>query len=122
MFKWIRKLTIDASRRAKLDAELQEILAEGQRTHESAVAIRDFLLKVLQENQDGAQKFNDEILTEAANLIDELGAGAFYWMADIAVQMTTLAKCALSDIPTNVEAELGKHARAEEIIKLVVRV
>ena len=55
MFKWIRKLTIDASRSAKLDAELQEILAEGQRTHESAVAIRDFLLKVLQEDQDGAQ-------------------------------------------------------------------
>ena len=122
MFNWIRKLTIDASRNAKLDAELQEILTEGQRTHESALAIRDFLLKVLQEDQDGAEKFNDEILTEAANLIEELGAGAFYWMADIAVQMTNLAKCALADVPTNVKAELGKHASAQEIIKLVVRV
>lgn len=122
MFKWISKLTTDASRSAKFDAELQEILAEGQRTHESAMAIRDFLLKVLQENQDGTEKFNDEILQEAADLIEELGAGAFYWMADIAVQMTTLAKCALSDVPTNIEAELGKHASAEEIIKLVVRV
>ena len=122
MFNWIRKLTIDASRNAKLDAELQEILAEGQRTHESAMAIRDFLLKVLQEDQDGIEKFNDEILEEAAELIEELGAGAFYWMADIEVQMTNLAKCALADVPTNVEAELGKHASAEEIIKLVVRV
>jgi hypothetical protein len=111
-----------ALRHSRIDAELQEILAEGQRTHESAIAIRDFLLKVLQEDQDGTQKFNDEILTEAANLIEELGAGAFYWMADIAVQMTTLAKCALSDVPTNIEAELGKHASAEEIIKMVVRV
>ena len=118
MIKWIR----NANRSAKMDAELQEILAAGQRTHESAVAIRDFLLKVLQEDQDGVEKFNDEILTEAANLIEELGAGAFYWMADIAVQMTTLAKCALADLPTNIEAELGKHASAEEIIKLVVRV
>ena len=118
MFKWISK----ATRNGKLDAELQEILAEGQRTHESAVAIRDFLLKVLQEDQDGAEKFNDEILQEAADLIEELGAGAFYWMADIAVQMTTLAKCALSDVPTNIEAELGKHASAQEIVMAVVRV
>jgi hypothetical protein len=43
-------------------------------------------------------------------------------MADIAAQMTTLAQCALRDMPTNVEAELGKDARAEEIIRLVVRV
>jgi hypothetical protein len=118
MFKWIRK----ATRNAKLDAELQEILAEGQRTHESAVAIRDFLLKILQEDIDGKEKFNDEILTEAANLIEELGAGAFYWMADIAVQMTVLAQCALRDVPTNVEAELGKNASAQEIVMAVVRV
>jgi hypothetical protein len=111
-----------ARRHARIDAELQEILAEGQRTHESAVAIRDFLLKVLQEDQDGAEKFNDEILQEAADLIEELGAGAFYWMADIAVQMTTLAKCALSDVPTNIEAELGKRASAQEIVMAVVRV
>jgi hypothetical protein len=45
-----------------------------------------------------------------------------YWMADIAVQMTTLAQCALRNMPTNVEAELGKDASAEEIIQLVVRV
>jgi hypothetical protein len=43
-------------------------------------------------------------------------------MADIAVQMTTLAQCALRDMPTNVESELGKDASAEEIIRLVVRV
>jgi hypothetical protein len=35
--------------------------------------MRDFLLKVLKEDQDGVEKFNDEILQEAAN--------AFYWMA-----------------------------------------
>ena len=57
-----------------------------------------------------------------AELIAELGAGAFYWMADIAVQMTVLAQCAMRDVPTNVEAELGKSASAEEIIKSVVRV
>jgi len=111
-----------ARRHARIDAELQEIIAEGNRTRESAEAIREFLLKVLQEDIDGKEKFNDEILTEAANLIEGLGAGAFYWMADIAVQMTVLAQCALRDVPTNVEAELGKNASAAEIIKCVVRV
>ena len=114
MFKWLRN--------AKLDRELEQILIEGRCTRESAEQIHDFLLKVLQEDIDGKEKFNDEILTEAAELIADLGAGAFYWMADIAVQMTVLAQCALRDVPTNVEAELGKEASAEEIIRCVVRI
>ena len=114
MFRWLRN--------AKIDQELEQILIEGRRTRESAEQIRDFLLKVLQEDIDGKEKFNDEILTEAAELIEDLGAGAFYWMADIAVQMTVLAQCALRDVPTNVEAELGKDASAEEIVRCVVRV
>jgi hypothetical protein len=114
MFKWLRH--------AKMELELQEIITDAHRTRESAEQIRDFLLKVLQEDIHGKEKFNDEILTEAAELIEELGAGAFYWMADIAIQMTVLAQCALRDVPTNVEAELGKDASAEEIVRCVVRV
>ena len=111
-----------ALRHARMDAELQEIITEGNRTRESANAIREFLLKVLQEDIDGKEKFNDEILQKAAELIEELGPGAFYWMTDIAVQMTVLAQCALRDMPTNVEAELGKDASAADIIKNVVRI
>jgi len=111
-----------ALRHARMDTELQEIITEGNRTRESANAIREFLLKVLQEDIDGKEKFNDEILQEAAELIEELGPGAFYWMTDIAVQMTVLAQCALRDMPTNVEAELGKDASAADIIKNVVRI
>jgi len=114
MFTWLRN--------AKIDKELEQILIEGRRTRQSAEQIRNFLLKVLQEDIDGKEKFNDEILAEASELIEELGAGAFYWMADIAVQMTVLAQCAMRDVPTNVEAELGKSATADEIIKSVVRI
>lgn len=112
MKKWLRNI--------KVDYELQKILIEARQTSDKATQIRDFLLKVLQEDLDGKEKFNDEILEEASELIEELGPGAFYWMADIAVQMTTLAQCAMRDMPTNVEAELGKDASAEEIIKCVV--
>lgn len=105
-----------------MELELQEIITDAKRTHKHAKQIRDFLLKVLQEDIDGQEKFNDEILEEAAELMEEVGPGAFYWMADIAVQMTILAQSALRDMPTNVEAELGKDASAEEIVKCVVRV
>ena len=105
-----------------MDYELQKILIDAHQTSEHASQIRDFLLKVLQEDIDGKEKFNDEILQEAAELIDDIGPGAFYWMTDIAVQMTVLAQCALRDMPTNVQAALGKDASAEEIIRSVVRV
>ncbi len=105
-----------------MDYELNKILFDARQSKDKATLIRDFLLKVLQEDIDGKEKFNDEILEEAVELLEEVGSGAFYWMADIAVQMTVLAQCALRDVPTNVEAEVGNDASAEEIIKLVVRV
>ena len=105
-----------------MDYELQSILIAARESSEKAIQIRDFLLKVLQEDLDGKEKFNDEILEEAAQLLDEVGAGALYWMADIAVQMTTLAQCAMRDMPTNVEAEIGDDASAEEIVKCVVKI
>jgi hypothetical protein len=116
------KYFFSALQQVRIDAELQEIIAEGNRTRKSANQIRDFLLKVLQEDIAGKEKFNDAILTEASELIEELGPGAFYWMTDIAAQMTVLAQCALRDVPTNVEAELGKDASASEIVRCVVRV
>lgn len=105
-----------------MDYELEKILIDARQTTDHATQIRDFLLKVLQENEDGIEKFNDEILQEAAELIEDIGPEAFYWMTDIAVQMTLLAQCAMRDMPTNVEAELGKDASAAEIVKSVVRV
>jgi hypothetical protein len=107
---------------ARMDAELREIITEHERVRESATAIRDYLLRVLDETHSGAEKFSDEALADAAELIEELGPGAFYWMTDIAVQMTLLAQASLADIPTNVSVELGKSASAEEIVKLVVQV
>ena len=111
-----------ALRSSRIDAELNEIITEGNRTRESATQIRAFLLKVLQEDIDGVEKFNDAILTEAAELIEDLGPGAFYWMTDIAVQLTVLAQCAMRDMPNNIENELGKDATAAAIINAVVRV
>jgi hypothetical protein len=54
------------------------VRAEGNCTCESAHVILEFLLKVLQEDVDGKEKCNDEILQQDAVLIEELGFGAFY--------------------------------------------
>ncbi len=118
MLRWIRNARLNA----QMDEELREIISEHERMRESATAIRDFLLRVLDETQSGAEKFSDEALADAAELIEELGPGAFYWMTEIAVQMTLLAQASLADIPTNVSVELGKSGSAEQIVKLVVQV
>jgi gamma-glutamyltranspeptidase len=118
MSRWIRNARLNA----QMDAELREIISEHERVRESATAIRDFLLRVLDETQSGGEKFSDEALADAAELIEELGPGAFYWMTEIAVQMTLLAQASLAEIPTNVSVELGKSGSAEQIVKLVVQV
>ena len=114
MFEWLRHRA--------MDRELTEILDEHQRVRGDAQAIKDFLLQVLEDNRNGVEKFSDEALERAAEIIEQVGPGAFYWMTDIAVQMTVLAQCALRDVPTNVEADVGKDASAEEIVRCVVRV
>lgn len=107
---------------ARIDAELQEIITEGNRTRESANTIREFLLKILQEDIDGKENFDDEILQEAIELIEESVSRTFYWMVDIAVQMTVLTQSFFGNVSAYVEAELGKQASAEENIRCVVRV
>ena len=118
MFKRVRT----ARAHAKMEIELRQIISDHNRVREDASAIRDFLLKVLDQNQNGIEKFSDEILVEAATLIDEVGPGAFYWMTDIAAQMAILAQATMADIPTNVSVELGREATAEQIVTLVVQV
>lgn len=41
-------------------------------------------------------------------------------MTDITLQMTVLAQCALREMPTSVEADLGEDAGAAEPFKNVV--
>jgi hypothetical protein len=79
-------------------------------------------LQVLADNENGVEKFSDQALERAAELIDEVGPGAFYWMTDIAAQMVTLSVASMRGFSTNVSVELGQHATASEVVNLVVRV
>ena len=104
-----------------MDAELAQILDEHDRVKQDASDIRDYLLWVLEQDRNGVEKFNDEALERAAELIEQVGPGAFYWMTDIAAQMVVLSEATLRGFSTNVSVELGATADADSIVELVVR-
>ncbi|CAN1497836.1 hypothetical protein MCERE3_00454 [Candidatus Nanopelagicaceae bacterium] len=104
-----------------MDRELTEILDEHARVRGDAQAIKDFLLQVLADNRDGVEKFSDDALDRAAEIIEQVGPGAFYWMTDIAAQMVVLSEATLRGFSTNVSVELGASADADSIVELVVR-
>jgi hypothetical protein len=104
-----------------MDAELAHIIDDHGRVRKDASDIRDFLLWVLEGNKNDVEKFSDEALERAADLIEQVGPGAFYWMTDIAAQMVLLSEATLRGFSTNVSIELGATATAESIVEKVVR-
>jgi hypothetical protein len=104
-----------------MDRELTELLDEHARVRADASMVRDFLLRVLEDNRRGVEKFSDVALNEAAVIIDQVGPGAFYWMTDIAAQMVVLSEATLRGHATNVSVELGCNADADSIVEVVVR-
>ena len=113
MFNWFRHKA--------MDRELTEILDRHQQVRRDATDIRAYLLRVLADNRNDSEKFSDEALERAAELIEQVGPGAFYWMTDIAAQMDFLSEATLRGFATNVSVELGAAATAEEIVQKVVR-
>ena len=113
MFNWFRHKA--------MDRELTEILDRHQQVRRDATDIRAYLLRVLADNRNDSEKFSDETLEKAAELIEQVGPGAFYWMTDIAAQMVLLSEATLRGFATNVSVELGATATAEEIVQKVVQ-
>jgi hypothetical protein len=113
MFKWLRSVAIER--------ELTEILDRHQQVRRDASDIRDYLLWVLEQDRNGGEKFSDEALNRAAEIYEQVGAGALYWMTDIAAQMVVLAEATLRGFPTNISIELGTTATSEEIVQSVVK-
>lgn len=113
MFKWFRNVAIER--------ELSDILDRHQQVRQDASDIRDYLLWVLEQDRLGAEKFSDDALNRAEELYQQVGAGALYWMTDIAAQMVVLSEATLRGFSTNVGNELGATATAEDIVKKVVQ-
>ena len=86
--------------------EYRELIESHNRVKADASEIRDFLLAVLADAQNGVEKFGDDRLLEAREIIDRVGPGAFYWMTDIAAQMVLLSTAKFNEVPTSVDIAL----------------
>lgn len=113
-----------AKRRRKprgLDAELKELIENSNDVTGIGLEIKRYLLSVIAADKNDEEKFSDEKLAQAQQILDRAGPGAFYWMTEIATQLAFLAAAQINGIPTNVEAELAEGATPEDIVRIVVR-
>ena len=104
-----------------LDAELKELIENSNDTTGIGLEIKGFLLDLINDEKNDAEKFSDARLAQAQRIIDRAGPGAMYWMTEIATQFAFLAAAQINGIPTNVNVELKDSATPEDIVRIIVR-
>ena len=104
-----------------LDAELRDLVENSNDATGIGLAIKNFLLRVIEDDNNDVEKFSDRQLAEAQRILDRAGPGALYWMTEIAAQLAFLGAAQINGIPTNVNHELGESATAADIVKVVIR-
>ena len=90
-----------------IDAELRELVESTYYSDAMAAEIKGYLLSVVCDDRDGAEKFSDARIAQAQSILDKAGPAAFYWMTEIATQLAVLSAAKINGMGTNVEAELG---------------
>ncbi|MFZ4108831.1 MAG: hypothetical protein ACOYK4_07465 [Candidatus Planktophila sp.] len=104
-----------------LDAELKELIEGSNDATGIGLEIKGFLLDLIDDEKNDAEKFSDARLAQAQRILDRAGPGAMYWMTEIATQLAFLAAAQINGIPTNVNVELREGATPEDIVRIVVR-
>lgn len=104
-----------------LDAELKELIENSNDATGIGLEIKDFLLDLINDEKNDAEKFSDSRLAQAQRIIDRAGPGAMYWMGEIATQFAFLAAAQINGIPTNVNVELTDSATPEDIVRIIVK-
>ena len=119
-------LFINRKKRARkvrgIDAELRELVESTYYSDAMAAEIKGYLLSVVADDRDSAEKFSDARLAQAQSILDRAGAAAFYWMSEIATQLAVLSAAKINGMGTNVEAELGTVGiTPEAVVRVVVK-
>jgi hypothetical protein len=105
-----------------IDAELRELVESTYYSDAMAAEIKGYLLSVVADDRDGAEKFSDARLAQAQAILDRAGPSAFYWMTEIATQLAVLSAAKINGIGSNVEAELGTEGvTPEAVVRVVVK-
>ncbi len=103
-----------------IDAELRELIESTYYSDAMAAEIKGYLLSVVADDRDGAEKFSDARLAQGQAILDRAGPSAFYWMTEIATQLAVLSAAKINGISSNVEAELGSVVVTPEAVVCVV--
>ena len=109
-------------RNVTLDNELKDLLHSSSDASGIALDIKNYLIRVLDDDKNDREKFNDDQLAEAQRIFDRAGPSSLFWMTEIAAQMTLLATAQMNGIPTNVNYEVKEGATPEQIIDAVVKI
>ncbi len=105
-----------------IDAELRELVESTYYSDAMAAEIKGYLLSVVADDHDGAEKFSDARLAQGQAILDRAGPSAFYWMTEIATQLAVLSAAKINGIGSNVEAELGTEGvTPEAVVRVVVK-
>jgi hypothetical protein len=92
-----------------IDAQYRELVESTYYSQAMAGEIKSYLLSIIADDRDGAEKFSDARIAQAQSILDRAGPAALYWMTDIATQLAVLSAAKFNGFATNVEAELGNE-------------
>ena len=109
-------------RKVTLDTELKDLLHSSSDATGIALDIKNYLIRVLDDDKNDREKFNDDQWAEAQRIFDRAGPSSLFRMTEIAAQMTLLATAQINGIPTNVNYEVKEGATPEQIIDAVVKI
>ena len=84
--------------------------------------IKCFLIDLIGDASNPSQNFSDVRLRQAERILDRAGPAAFYWMTEIAAQLSILTAAQINGIDTNVNAELGRTATPEAVVDVVAKI
>ena len=109
-------------RKPTLDQELAQLIQSSDNATGIALEVKQYLLDVLDDDKNDREKYSDARLAQGQLILDKAGASAFYFMADIATQLSIVASAQINGIPNNVEADLRGQASPENIINKVIKI
>lgn len=105
-----------------IDGELKQLIEEANYTTSVSSEIKCFLIDLISDASNQSQDFSDVRLKQAERILDRAGPAAFYWMTEIAAQLSILTAAQINGQQTNVNVELGTSATPEAVVDIVVKI
>jgi hypothetical protein len=104
-----------------LDAELKHLIQDSADSTAISLEIKRYLLDVINDDKNDAEKFSTARINQAQHILDRAGPSAFYWMTEIAAQLSILSAAQINGLTTNVNVELGESATPEGVVEVVIK-